>query len=245
MAHYDRLMELLMKSENIVALTGAGISTSSGVPDFRSPKGIYADPSVDGERVFDIKVFEEDPTVFGRFFAKLYPQMRDGAPTKGHIMLKKLEDMGKLKSVITQNIGGLHSKAGSKNVVEVHGHIRDYVCINSVHHKIPTKDLNQDSLLNGETVLCSECGAFMKPDVVFFGEKILCYEKALTQVQNADLLLVMGTSLTVYPIAGLPGYCGDSAKLVIINDSPTSYDQDADLVIREDIDTVAGKLGLC
>ena len=244
-AKYDQLMNLILKSQNIVALTGAGISTSSGVPDFRSPKGIYADPSIDGERVFDINVFKEDPTIFGRFFAKLYPQMKKAQPSKGHLMLKKLEEMGKLKSIVTQNIDGLHYKAQSQNVIEVHGHCREYVCIKSVHHRKDTDSINDEHIASGEPVICKECGAFMKPDVIFFGEHVKDLEKALTEVQKADLLLVIGTSLTVYPVAGLPSYCTDNTKIVIINASETPYDQMADLLFSDDIDQLAVKLGLC
>lgn len=239
---YDKLMDLILKSKNIVALTGAGISTTAGIPDFRSPKGIYADPSIDGERVFDIHVFREDPTIFGRFFVKFYPAMRDAEPTKGHLLLKKLEDMGKLRSVITQNIDGLHTKAGNTNVIEVHGHVREYVCNRSVHHRKNTDELSEAQMK--DKVVCPDCGAYMKPDVIFFGEHVKDLEKALTEIQRADLVLVLGTSLTVYPVAGLPGYCHDNTKLVIINDSETPYDHIADLVLSEDIDTVAVKLGL-
>ncbi|MGL5721743.1 MAG: SIR2 family NAD-dependent protein deacylase [Brevinema sp.] len=233
---HDQFMEMVLGSQNIVALTGAGLSTSAGIPDFRSPKGIYADPTVAGERVFDINVFREDPTVFSSFFAKLYPQMKDAQPSKGHKMLKKLQDMRKLKCVITQNIDGLDVAAGCDPVIEVHGHIRDYVCIDSVHHKVPTTQLDAD-IRAGRPIKCPECGAWMKPDVVFFGEHVHNLEKALTEVQKADVLLIMGTSLTVYPVAGLPDYCSDETKIVILNGASTPLDAQADLVFHEDIDT--------
>ena len=244
LTNYDKLMDMLLKANNIVALTGAGISTSAGISDFRSPKGIYADPSIDGERVFDINVFKEDPTIFGRFCAKLYPQIKHAQPTKGHRMLKKLEEMGKLKSIITQNIDGLHTKTGNKNIIEVHGHVREYVCVNTMHHRLNTADLSDTKIASGEGVICTECHGLMKPDVIFFGEHVKDLEKALTEVQRADLILVMGTSLTVYPVAGLPEYCKDNTKLVIINAMPTKYDNIADLVLRDDIDMIAEKLGL-
>ena len=244
LTNYDKLMDLLLNATDIVALTGAGISTSAGISDFRSPKGIYADPSVDGERVFDINVFKEDPTIFGRFFAKLYPQIKDAQPTKAHKMLKKLEEMGKLRSIVTQNIDGLHTKAGSGNIIEVHGHVREYVCVNSMHHRLNTADFTDAQIASGEGVICKECQGLMKPDVIFFGEHVKDLEKALTEVQRADLVLVMGTSLTVYPVAGLPEYCKDGTKLVILNAMPTKFDDIADLVLRDDLDTIAEKLGL-
>lgn len=241
---YDALMDLIIKSDNIVALTGAGISTSAGIPDFRSPKGIYADPVVDGERIFDIHLFKENPKIFSNFFAKLYPLLKDAQPSRGHYMLKKLEDMGKLKCIITQNIDGLHTKAGNSHVIEVHGHIREYVCINSMHHRVETNDIPDEKLSNAELIICSECQNYMKPDIVFFGEHIKDLEKALTEIQKTDLLLVIGTSLTVYPIAGLPDYCKDNTKLVIINASSTPFDSKADLVFRDDINTLAERMGL-
>lgn len=242
MTDFDRLMDLILKANNIVALTGAGISTSVGIPDFRSPKGIYADPYIDGERVFDINVFKVEPEIFGKFFAKLYPQMKNAKPSKGHLMLKKLEEMGKLTSIITQNIDGLHNIAGNTNVIEVHGHCREYVCIKSIHHRLDTNSLSNEQIAEGKPIICNECGAYMKPNVIFFGEHVKDLEKALTEVQKADLLLVMGTSLTVYPVAGLPGYCKDNTKMAIINATETPFDHIAELVLREDIDTVATKL---
>ncbi|MGL4676095.1 MAG: SIR2 family NAD-dependent protein deacylase [Brevinema sp.] len=244
MKNYDRLMDMLLKANNIVALTGAGISTAANIPDFRSPKGVYADPSIDGERVFDIKVFKEDPSAFARFFSTFYPKIKNTVPTKGHLMLKKLEDMGKLKSIITQNIDGLHTKAGNKNIIEVHGHVREYVCIQSVHHRLRIEDIPEDKINNAETIVCETCQAYMKPDIVFFGEHVKDLEKALTEIQRADLVLVMGTSLTVYPVAELPSYCGDHTKLIIINEAETSYDHVADILIHDNIDEVVTKIGL-
>jgi len=241
---YDQFMNLIMKSNTIVALTGAGISTSAKIPDFRSPKGIYVDPTIDGERVFDINIFKDDPTIFGRFFAKLAPSIDNAKPTKGHIMLKKLEDMGKLNCIITQNIDSLHHKANNSHVIEMHGHTREYVCSSSVHHRLLYEDVDQKIISSGQAVVCSECQSYMKPDIIFFGEHVKDLEKALTEVQKADLLLVIGTSLTVYPAASLPEYCGDNTKIVIINAMDTPFDKIADLVFRDDIDQLAMKMGL-
>ncbi|SFB90350.1 NAD-dependent deacetylase [Brevinema andersonii] len=241
---YDALMDLIIKSDNIVALTGAGISTSSGIPDFRGPKGIYADPIIDGERIFDIHTFKENPKIFSNFFANLYPLLKDAQPSQGHYMLKKLEDMGKLKCIITQNIDGLHTKAGNSHVIEVHGHIREYVCVNSMHHRVGIDDIPYEKLSSGELIICDECQNYMKPDIVFFGEYIKDLEKALTEIQKTDLLLVIGTSLTVYPVAGLPDYCKDHTKLVIINELSTPFDNKADLVFRDDINALAERMGL-
>lgn len=240
---HDRFMDLIFKSQYIVALTGAGISTSAGIPDFRSPKGVYADPTVDGERVFDINVLKETPQVFASFFARLYPKIRDARPTKGQMMLKKLQDMRKLKCVITQNIDGLDVLSGCSPVIEVHGHCREYVCSESVHHRLNISDA-ETAIMAGNPVKCAQCGAWMKPDVVFFGEHVHDLEKAMAEVQKADLLLIVGTSLTVYPVAGLPGYCKDHTKIVILNGSPTPIDAQAEIVFHEDIDSFASLVGL-
>lgn len=238
---YDELMNLILKADNIVALTGAGLSTAAGIPDFRSSKGIYADPSIDGERVFDLQVFENDPCIFGRFFTKLAPQIDQARPTKGHLMLKKLQDMRKLSCIITQNIDSLHTLAGNTNVIEVHGHTREFVCTKSIHHRCSSKNIEMDQISTG--VICAECGGYMKPDIIFFGEHVKDLEKALTEIQKADLVLIIGTSLSVYPVAGLPGYCKNDTKIVIINESETSLDKQADLIISEDINIVAEKMG--
>lgn len=240
---YDKLMDMILNSNYIVVLSGAGISTAADIPDFRGPYGFYNDPNVKAESVFDINEFKNDPSIHAKHFADFYAKMVDANPTKGHLMLKKIEDMGKLKSVITQNIDGLHQKAGSSNVIEVHGNIREYVCLNSPHHRVNSKDI-EDKIKNGEVIKCTECDGTMKASIVFFGEHVQDLEKALTEIQKADLILVLGTSLTVYPVAGLPEYRKDHTKLVIINDQETSYDYDADLVLRDKIDTIVEKLGL-
>ncbi|MGL4367982.1 MAG: SIR2 family NAD-dependent protein deacylase [Brevinemataceae bacterium] len=241
---YDEFMNLLLNSKNIMALTGAGISTSAGIPDFRSPKGIYVDPSVDGERVFDINVFKEDPSIFNKFFAKLYPIIQSAQPTKAHAMLKKLQDMGKLSSIITQNIDGLHNKAGNTNVIEVHGHIREFVCIRSVHHRQDIDTISNEFISSAQAVICPECQSLMKPDIIFFGEYVKNLEKVLTEIQKADLLFIIGTSLTVYPVSTIPTYCSDSTKIVILNASETPYDYMADLIFRDDIETFVERTGL-
>ncbi len=239
----DLFMDLIPKSKYIVALTGAGISTKAGVPDFRGPGGIYSRKDIPGEKLFSIDEFRADPSLFYRHVGDLFLPFRNARPTKGHLFLKKLEDLGKLKSVVTQNIDGLHRKAGNSYVIEVHGNFDTFVCTASFQHPVePLNDRLVQCIENKEVAKCAVCGAPMKPNVVFFGEPVQGLEKALTEVQKADLLIVMGSSLTVYPVAQLPSYLSVGQRLVIVNQQETPYDDRADAVIHEDIDAVVDKL---
>jgi NAD-dependent deacetylase len=166
-------------------------------------------------------------------------------PTKGHIFLKKLETLGKLKSVITQNIDGLHKKASNSNIIELHGNFDKFYCINCYNEIALTDPLYRgiySGMKNGIVPKCVKCGGYIKPNVVFFGEYVRDLEKALTEVQKSDLLITMGTSLTVYPASTLPSYLPDGSKLVIINKMETPFDSKAKVVLHEDIETVVDKL---
>lgn len=241
----DLLMDLIPKSKYIVALTGAGISTGAGIPDFRGPNGLYSRTDVPGEKLFSIEYFKQDPALFYTYIADLFIPFQAAEPTKGHKFLKKLEDLGKLKTVVTQNIDGLHRKAGNSYVIEVHGNFDTFVCTGSFQHPVePLNDRIAKCIVKKEVAKCAVCGAALKPNVVFFGEPVQGLEKALTEVQKADLLIVLGSSLTVYPVAQLPGYLSEPQKLVIVNAQETPYDDRADAVIREDIDAVVDKLGI-
>jgi len=241
----DLLMELIVKSKYIVALTGAGISTNSGIPDFRGPKGLYSRQDLAFEKLFSIEYFRENPMFFYSNFSDILSSISNASPNKGHLFLKKLEDLGKLKVVITQNIDELHKKAGNSYVIELHGSLSKFICLSC------NNEVNRDSedykhiiekALSKNIPHCSECNGILKPDVVFFGEYVHDLEKALTEVQNADLLLTIGTSLTVYPANTLPSYINEAAKLVIINNQPTPYDERAKVVLNDDIDTIVDKL---
>jgi NAD-dependent deacetylase len=241
----DLVMELIVKSNYIVALTGAGISTNSGIPDFRGPRGLYARKDIPFERLFSIDYFKENPSFFYENFAEVLNLIINALPNKGHYFLKKLEDLGKLKCVVTQNIDGLHRKAKNSNVIELHGNLEKFVCINCLKDfPSPSEEYNNFLTLamNKKVPECPECKGTLKPDVVFFGEYVHDLEKALTEVQKADLLITLGTSLTVYPASTLPSYIGEKAKLIIINNQETPYDEVATVVINEDIDTVVDKL---
>jgi len=166
-------------------------------------------------------------------------------PTRGHLLLKKLEDLGKLKMVVSQNIDGLHQKAGIKNIIDIHGNFEKNHCVSCMKEYASDDKFRQIILQfknKKELPLCPSCGGVLKPDVVFFGEPVKDLELALTEVQKADLLIAIGTSLTVYPVSTLPSYLSDTARLAIINSTDTPYDSKAKIIINEDIDTVAEKL---
>ncbi|OHD54607.1 MAG: hypothetical protein A2Y33_04360 [Spirochaetes bacterium GWF1_51_8] len=239
----DLFMDTLSRSKYIVALTGAGISTSAGIADFRGPNGIYKRKDIPGEKIFDIDYFRQNPQDFYGLLSELIDSFTNAVPTKGHMFLKKLEDIGRLKTVITQNIDGLHKKAGNTNVIEVHGSFSQYVCI-TCGKIIPADDKIIETIRKGKVPKCSACEGILKPDVVFFGEPVHGLEKALTEVQKADMVIAMGTSLSVYPVATLPSYISDTTMLVILNNQPTQYDRRAKIVLNEDIDTLVAKTKL-
>lgn len=242
----DLFMDLIMKSNYIVALTGAGISTNAGIPDFRGPKGLYSRKDIPAEKIFDLNYFREDPTLFYKHIGELLNKFKKAKPTKGHLFLKKLQDLGKLKAVVTQNIDGLHTKAGNSNVIEIHGNFNKFICVNC-NHEVTSEDKGYAEILTKikekKVPKCKKCkkGA-LKPNVVFFGEYVRDLEIALTEVQRADVLITMGSSLSVYPASTLPSYVRDESKLIIINSQDTPYDVKAKVVLHDDIDDVVEKL---
>lgn len=243
----DLFMDLLMKSEYTVALTGAGLSTTAGISDFRGPNGLYNRKDIPGDKLFDIAAFKEDPSLFYRFIPELFGQINTAEPTAGHQLLAKLEKLGKIKTVVTQNIDGLHTRAGNKNVIELHGSMDRFVCTGcqkEFTRESPEDASIREKALKGEVPYCPTCHASVKPAIVFFGEYVRDLEKAMTEVQKADLLIVMGSSLTVYPAGMLPGYLHDQAKLVIMNMQETPYDHKAKVLLREPIDEVVAKTRL-
>lgn len=243
----DLFMDLISKSEYIVALSGAGISTNAGIPDFRGPNGIYRTENFPGEDLFDIQIFRDRPEFFYEHIGDFFFSMRKAEPTKGHLFLSKLEGLGKMKSVVTQNIDGLHDKAGNSYVIPVHGDFEEFHC-QGCKFKTELNEKLLEMIKNKQVPHCSdfggECGGVLKPRVVFYGEPVYAFEKALTEVQKADLLIVLGSSLTVYPVASLPTYLRDDAKFVIINNESTPMDHLAQVVLHEDIDSVVEKTGL-
>ena len=231
-----RLAELVGESESTVALTGAGVSVPSGIPDFRTPEtGLWA--NVDPMKVAHIDVFERDPGRFWSYYRPRFHSLGDKRPNAAHEALAELERRGLLEGVITQNIDRLHRAAGSENVVEVHGSIETSTCMRcAASYGIE----EVDSLFDEEGVaVCSTCSGPVKPDVVLFGE--LLPESAMARAQQlagrADLMLCVGSSLAVHPAAGLPRLTLEhGGRLAIVTKGPTPYDGAAELKLEGEVD---------
>ena len=233
----DKLKELIEKSDNIVFFGGAGVSTESNIPDFRSSSGLFSqklNKNFTPEQLVSHTFFVNYPEEFFKFYKdKLIYQ--DAKPNNAHKALAKLEEMGKLKAIVTQNIDGLHQMAGSKNVFELHG---------SVHRNHCTKchkffDLDEMLALSENIPHCDKCGGVVKPDVVLYEEGLdnNTVEGAIRAISSADLLIIGGTSLVVYPAASFINYY-KGKDMVLINKSSTVYDSYASLVINDSIGTV-------
>jgi NAD-dependent protein deacetylase/lipoamidase len=232
-----RLAELIRESRCTVALTGAGISVPSGIPDFRTPgKGIWE--KVDPMEVAHIDAFRRDPARFWGFYRQRLKMLEDVEPNGAHEALAELERQGLLEAVITQNIDTLHAKAGSERVIEVHGSIRTSSCQNC-GARIRTAEI--EKLFDEDrAAICSSCGGPVKPDVVLFGEMLPAdaIAEAEALAARADLMLCIGSSLEVFPVAGLPSVTLRSGGgLAVITIGPTPFDANA--VVRMDGDVVA------
>jgi len=211
--------DLIQNSQSAVVLTGAGISTAAGIPDFRGPKGLYVTRRYDPELVFEIHNFHRTPEYFYEFTSDFANTVKDIDPTFTHSFLADQEKAGRLEGVITQNIDILHQLAGSKNVLELHGSYRSATC-QSCRKQL--KELDYDWWIEAmknsarpPIVHCPTCEGLLKPDIVFFGEAVNAYEKAEAMVSECDLLLVLGSSLNVSPASMLP--YSTSATTVIVN----------------------------
>lgn len=231
-----QLSEVIRKSRNIVFFGGAGVSTGSGIPDFRSASGLYQSGNWGGESPeyhLSHECLTREPAVFFDYYRKnmLYP---DAEPNGAHRALARLEAEGKLSAVITQNIDGLHQMAGSRNVVELHGSILRNYCL-ACGRKYPLSAVSQSCGIP----VCPVCGGMIRPDVVMYGEALPedALRLALKAVQNADVMIVGGTSLRVYPAASLVDYFR-GRELIFINLSPTPYDVDASLILRAPIEKI-------
>lgn len=234
----SKLKALLDISRHIVFLGGAGVSTESGIPDFRSEKGIFSALERYGyppETLLSYGFFTAEPELFYSYYRELL-LYEHAKPNAAHFALAALESQGKLDAVITQNIDGLHQLAGSKNVLELHGSSLSNSCINC-KHKYTINDI-----LKQEGVPRCECGGIIRPDIILYGEQLntSVLESAILSVKGAELLIVGGTSLSVYPAAGL--LHNASCKIALINKSSTDMDDLADLVINAPI---ANVLKLC
>ncbi len=231
------LKQWIENSDNIVFFGGAGVSTESGIPDFRSVDGLYnLKYDYPPETIISHTFFMRDPEEFYRFY-KDKMIYTDAKPNACHMKLAQLEAEGKLKAVITQNIDGLHQLAGSREVMELHGTIHKNRCMHC------GKKYELEYIVNSEGVPKCSCGGTVKPEVVLYEEGLddITVRKSVEYIRNADVLIIGGTSLTVYPAAGLLQYYRGN-KLVLINKSPTPYDSDADLLIAEKIGEVFSQL---
>ena len=227
-----RLRQVLKDTRRMAFLGGAGLSTESGIPDFRSEDGIYKAQQAYGyppEVLLSHDFFMAKPEIFFDYYRKylLYPNAK---PNKAHYALARLEQMGKLTAVITQNIDGLHQAAGSKNVLELHGSVHRNYCMNC------HKSYSMDHIRESSGVPRCSCGGIIKPDVVLYGEGLdeKTLVSAVTHISRADTLMVGGTSLVVYPAAGLVDYF-TGRELVLINLSRTDRDREATLCLHEKI----------
>lgn len=212
--------ELLLKSKYTIVLTGAGMSTESGIPDFRSGRGIYSEIP---EEVFSLSYFYRNPHKFYEYVLK-YLYFKDIKPNIGHFILAEWEERGLVDHIITQNVDSLHFDAGSKKVIEIHGTGKTATCLRCKKQYVFADLVDK----GGEFYYCDcldkHADNLIKRDTVLFGENVPKYEDAFKLIQQAELILVLGTSLTVYPVAGLIEYARPNAKIVIINKTPTSFD---------------------
>ncbi len=230
------LAEVLRQSDNIVFFGGAGVSTASGIPDFRSSNGLYSmklGRSFTPEQAVSHSFFVRYPEEFYEFY-KANLIYKEALPNDCHVALAKLEAMGKLKGIVTQNIDNLHQAAGSKNVYELHGSVHRNYCIKC------NQFYDVDYILNSDRVpICNKCNGLVKPDVVLYEEGLddNVVSGAINLISNADTLIIGGTSLVVYPAAGLIQYFRGK-NLVLINKTSTQADSKADIVIHDSIDVV-------
>ncbi len=245
--------QLIKEARSIAVLTGAGISTAAGIPDFRGPQGLYVTRRYDPEKVFDIDYFLRDPKPFFDFARDFIGLEEKIKPTTAHRFLANLETQGKMKGVITQNIDDLHQSAGSKNVLELHGSFLKSFCWDC-GQEFSFEQL-RSKILSEDVPKCS-CQGVIKPDIVFFGENVKCLDEAYQLAQEVDLFLVIGTSCVVYPAASIPDAV--SGKIVVVNGSPVHLNSSRArlpsgeerggqviLSVQEDIDSFLGKVENC
>jgi NAD-dependent deacetylase len=244
-----RCAGLIATAERIVLLSGAGMSTSAGIPDFRGPGGLYSKLGIENpERIFDIGVFEANPAFYYGFHREFLRQVEAVEPTWAHRFFARLENEGRMSGIVTQNIDALHQRAGSVNVLEIHGSIwqsRCTKCGQGYGYRESARKVEADGV-----PLCDRCQSVIKPEVVFFGENVNQFDACQELVANADLLFVVGSSLAVTPAAWLPSLC--PGNIVVVNKGEISRAwlpaSRVTLHAEEDIDaffrSVAEKMGL-
>lgn len=222
----EKMAQTLASSPNTVVITGAGISTEAGIPDFRGKNGIYRKLGEDKVMgIININTFKNKPDLFYEFYNQyfIFPSVE---PSKAHYVLAEMERKGRIKGVVTQNIDGLHEKAGSRRVVAIHGNAAKYICTN----RSCGETFSKEQVMGKGTLVpsCDLCGSILKPDVVLFGEPIKYFGDAQEMIISARTLLVIGSSLTVYPLAGFVKAMSTVYQdLLIINRGPTQMDHAA------------------
>jgi NAD-dependent protein deacetylase/lipoamidase len=233
------LARLIEANQPCVVLTGAGVSTESGIPDFRSPTGIWAE--FDPAEYASLPAFRADPAKVWRFYKPRIAMLTEAEPNAAHRALADLERAGFVEAVVTQNIDLLHERAGSRNLVEVHGSIRTATCP-ACGSSFP-RNAVVDQLEHADAPACDSCGTILKPDVVFFGELLpaAAIDRAFELARRARLLLVVGSSLEVHPVAALPEETlMAGGHVAIVNKGPTPYDGRADVKLEENAGKILG-----
>ena len=232
----ETAVDILKGSRKAIALTGAGISTPSGIPDFRSPgSGLWQD--VDPFEVASIYSFRRRPEAFYDWILPLARVMGDVEANEAHLALANLEDSGHIAGIITQNIDMLHTKAGSKNVFELHGHMRDMTCL-SCYAEYPSNLFMDEFINEGALPYCDRCGGILKPNLILYGEQLPMdiFTRAAQLVEECDVMLVIGSSLTISPASDLPFHAHRSgASIIIVNFEPTHADYLAEVVIHANV----------
>jgi NAD-dependent deacetylase len=232
----DFAADLVRQSKHVVLLTGAGLSTPSGIPDFRSTgTGLWSRD--EPMEVASLSTFRTAPERFFKWFHPLASQIYNARPNPAHLALAALEKAGHIRSVITQNIDMLHQKAGSQTVIEMHGTMKTLTCTQCYHREDAAIHINL-FVEHGRIPRCPVCGQLLKPDVILFGEQLpqAAWFKAQREARQCDLMLVVGSSLEVLPVAGLPMQALDrGAHLIIVNNAPTYINVRADAVFMEDV----------
>lgn len=237
MEELETLKQWIEESNNIVFFGGAGVSTESGIPDFRSTDGLYnQEYDYPPETILSHTFYRRNPQEFFRFYKNKMLYL-EAEPNAAHKKLAEWEAKGKLKAIVTQNIDGLHQKAGSQKVYELHGSVLRNYCEDC------GKFFGVERIKNAEGVPYCECGGMIKPDVVLYEEGLdqRTIEESVRAIQNADMLIIGGTSLAVYPAAGLIDYYSGN-KLVLVNKTPTPRDGMADLVVHGSIGEIFSQL---
>ena len=238
--------DMINKAEKILVFSGAGLSTESGIPDFRSPGGLWSkyDPS---DFYFDKIISDEKARIkYWQMSTETYQIIKDAVPNRAHLAIKALEDMGKLIAIVTQNIDRLHHKAGNSpdKIIEIHGTVSSVSCLDC--GKTYDRDDIEERLRSGVKVpYCDDCSGILKPDTISFGQAMPTEKMALafTYAQECNLCIVLGSSLVVYPAASVPAHAVErGAALMIINRDETPLDSQADVVIHESVSSALGQM---